>query len=78
MELAITDHPAPPPPEQAAESALPTAEELKELANRAAYDAKQKWEALWKEGRTFVKEHPGASLLAALGAGVIIGLLSKK
>ena len=56
---------------------LTSPDELRELAGRALQDASSKWAALWEEGEKYVRANPGRSLLVALGAGVMLGLLLK-
>lgn len=51
--------------------------ELKAAANDAIKDAKVKFEELAKVGHQYIKENPGKSVLAALGLGLVVGLVLK-
>ena len=52
-------------------------DEIKELALHALEDAKAKWEVVSREADAYIRENPGKAVLAALGAGILIGLLIK-
>jgi ElaB/YqjD/DUF883 family membrane-anchored ribosome-binding protein len=49
--------------------------DLKETASRLLEDSSGKWKELGDHAMAYVKENPGKSVLAGLGAGFLIGLL---
>jgi ElaB/YqjD/DUF883 family membrane-anchored ribosome-binding protein len=51
--------------------------ELKTAAEHALQDAKVKFDALLKDGHAYIKANPGKSVLAALGAGFVLGMIFK-
>jgi ElaB/YqjD/DUF883 family membrane-anchored ribosome-binding protein len=51
--------------------------ELKSAAEKALHDAKEKLDALLKDGQEYIKAHPGKSILAAVGAGFVLGMIFK-
>ena len=51
--------------------------ELKTAAEHALQDAKVKLDALLKDGHAYIKANPGKSVLAALGAGFVLGMIFK-
>jgi ElaB/YqjD/DUF883 family membrane-anchored ribosome-binding protein len=58
-------------------AAAGSAEDLQKIADHALEDARRKWDALWKEGEKYIRDNPGKAVLAALGVGVIVGMIFK-
>ena len=55
-----------------------TAEQIREKAEAALEDTKVRLESLHKQTEGYVREHPLKSVLVALGAGFLVGLLTRK
>ena len=53
-------------------------DEFKEAAGRVLDDSSVKWKELGDHAVAYVKENPGKSVLAGLGAGFLIGLLFRE
>ncbi len=53
-------------------------DEFKEAAARALQDTSGAWKELGDHAVAYVKENPGKSVLAGLGAGFLIGLLFRE
>lgn len=49
--------------------------EIKDAAGRVLEDSSDQWRELGDHAVAYVKENPGKSVLAGLGAGFLIGLL---
>lgn len=49
--------------------------EIKDAAGKVLEDSQGKWKELGDTAVAYVKENPGKSVLAGLGAGFLIGLL---
>ena len=49
--------------------------EIKDAAGRVFDESSDKWKELGDHAVAYVKENPGKSVLAGLGAGFLIGLL---
>ena len=52
--------------------------EFKDAAGRVLEDSSGKWKELGDHAVAYVKENPGKSVLAGLGAGFLIGLLFRE
>ena len=52
--------------------------EIKDAAGRAFQDSSGKWKELGDHAVSYVKENPGKSVLAGMGAGFLIGLLFRE
>lgn len=52
--------------------------EIKDAAGRVLQDSNGKWKELGDHAVAYVKENPGKSVLAGLGAGFLIGLLFRE
>lgn len=52
-------------------------EELKTAAEQALKEAKVKFDALLKEGQAYIKQNPGKAVVAALGVGIVLGMVFK-
>jgi ElaB/YqjD/DUF883 family membrane-anchored ribosome-binding protein len=70
--LLTTEPPAQPSPAPSVDLG-----ELKSAAEHALEDAKVKFDALLKDGCAYVQANPGKSILAALGAGFVLGMVFK-
>ena len=61
-----------------AHAADQTAEQIREKAEAALEDTRVRLESLHKQTEGYVREHPLKSVLVALGAGFLVGLLTRK
>ena len=52
-------------------------DDLKATSQEALKDARKKLDEVLKEGSEYVKANPGKSMIAALGAGFVLGLILK-
>ena len=61
-----------------AQAADQTADQIREKAEAAFEDTKVRLESIHKQTEGYVREHPLKSVLVALGAGFLVGLLTRK
>jgi ElaB/YqjD/DUF883 family membrane-anchored ribosome-binding protein len=65
------------PPHPDAAAAEDPLADFKNLAGDHLKEITEKWETLTKEADNFIRENPGKSVLAALGIGLVLGLILK-
>ena len=61
-----------------AQAADQTAEQIRARAEAALEDTKVRLESIHRQTEGYVREHPLKSVLVALGAGFLVGLLTRK